>query len=97
MLALFALLRGKVFFMVHKKKFSLSTTQSILLGFLITILLGSVLLALPISSASGTPVSYIDALFTATSATCVTGLIVADTYTNWSLFGQIVIIKLFLI
>ena len=80
--------------MVHKKKFSLSTTQSILLGFLITILLGSVLLALPISSASGTPVSYIDALFTATTATCVTGLVTLPTATTWSVFGQVVILLL---
>ncbi len=77
-----------------KPKFSLSTTQIILLSFLITILLGSVLLSLPISSANGKPVSYIDALFTATTATCVTGLVTVTTATAWSVFGQVVILLL---
>ncbi len=77
-----------------KKKFSLSTTQIILLSFLITILLGSILLSLPISTASKTSVPYIDALFTATTATCVTGLVTLPTATTWSIFGQVVILLL---
>ncbi len=73
---------------------SLSTTQVILLSFLLVILLGSVLLFLPISHQAGVHVSYIDALFTATSATCVTGLVTLPTVTTWSVFGQIVLLLL---
>ena len=80
--------------MVKNKKFALSTTQIILLSFLFTILAGSALLALPISSASGEAVSYLDALFTATTATCVTGLVTLPTFSAWSVFGQIVILIL---
>ena len=80
--------------MINKKKISLSTTQIILLSFLITILCGSILLALPISSANGVSVPYIDALFTATTATCVTGLVTVTTASTWSIFGQIVILIL---
>lgn len=80
--------------MIRKKKFTLSTTQIILLSFFITILFGSVLLALPISSISGKPVPYLDALFTATTSTCVTGLVTLPTFSTWSLFGQIVILLL---
>lgn len=72
----------------------LSTTQTILLSFLLAILLGSALLALPVSSADGTAVPYIDALFTATTSICVTGLVTVPTYSAWSLFGQIVILFL---
>ena len=74
------------------KKFTLSTTQIILLSFLVTILLGSLLLALPISSADGEAVPYLDALFTATTSTCVTGLVTLPTATTWSVFGQVVIL-----
>ena len=77
-----------------KKKFSLSTTQMIMLSFLVAILVGSLLLALPISSASGNRVPYLDALFTATTATCVTGLVTLPTVTTWSVFGQAVILVL---
>ena len=77
-----------------KKKFSLSTTQTIMLSFLCVILLGSLLLALPISSADGKAVPYLDALFTATTATCVTGLVTVPTVTTWSIFGQVVILVL---
>ena len=80
--------------MVRNKKFALSTTQIILLSFLAAILLGSVLLALPISSASGKAVSYLDALFTATTSTCVTGLVTLPTVSTWSVFGQTVILIL---
>ena len=77
-----------------KKKISFSTTQIILCSFLITILFGSLLLALPISAADGKSVPYLDALFTATTATCVTGLVTLPTVTTWSVFGQIVILIL---
>ncbi len=80
--------------MVRKKKLTLSTTQIILLSFLVTILIGSGLLALPISSANGEAVPYLDALFTATTSTCVTGLVTLPTVTTWSVFGQIVILLL---
>lgn len=77
-----------------KKKRTLSTTQIIMLSFLAVILAGSILLSLPVSSASGTPVPYLDALFTATTATCVTGLVTLPTVTTWSVFGQAVILAL---
>ena len=80
--------------MIRKKLFALSTTQTILLSFLVTILLGSALLALPISSATGVAVPYLDALFTATTSTCVTGLVTLPTVSNWSVFGQAVILVL---
>ena len=80
--------------MVWKKKFALSTTQIILLSFLVTILIGSGLLALPISSANGEAVPYLDALFMATTSTCVTGLVTLPTVSTWSVFGQIVILLL---
>jgi trk system potassium uptake protein TrkH len=72
----------------------LSTTHIIMLSFLGVILLGSLLLYLPISAADGESVPYVDALFTATTATCVTGLVTLPTATAWSLFGQIVILLL---
>lgn len=71
-----------------------SYVRLIAVGFALLILLGTCLLMLPIATKSGQGMGFIDALFTATSATCVTGLIVADTYSNWTLFGQIVIISL---
>ena len=76
------------------KKFTPSTTQIILLSFLVTILTGSALLSLPISTQSGEAVPYIDALFTATTATCVTGLVTLPTVSTWSIFGQTVILLL---
>ena len=72
----------------------LTYTQIIVLSFLLVILVGTLLLCLPVSSANGTFTPPINAMFTATSATCVTGLVVYDTFTHWSLFGQIVIISL---
>ena len=76
------------------KKVSLSTTHIILISFLIVILIGSILLTLPISIKDGVKVKYIDALFTATTSTCVTGLVTVPTYSTWSIFGQIVILFL---
>lgn len=76
------------------KRIRFTTTQIILLSFLLVILIGSVLLALPISSTNGIAVPYIDALFTATTSTCVTGLVTLPTFSTWSVFGQIVILIL---
>lgn len=79
---------------MRKKRLKLSTTHFIMLSFLLVIFAGSILLALPISSSNGVAVSYIDALFTATTATCVTGLVTLPTVTAWSTFGQVVILCL---
>ncbi len=79
---------------IRKMVKCLSSTQIVMLGFLLVIAVGSVLLSLPVSSADGHSVSYVDALFTATTATCVTGLVTLPTVTAWSLFGQIVILLL---
>lgn len=76
------------------KKPTLQPVQVLALGFALVILTGGILLTLPIASADGTSTPFIDSLFTATSATCVTGLVTVDTGTHWSLFGQIVIILL---
>ena len=70
------------------------TFQIIILGFFSIILTGTLLLMMPFSSAHGQWTSFLDALFTATSATCVTGLIVFDTATYWSTIGQVIILSL---
>lgn len=75
-----------------KKK--ISSIRVIALGYMIMILIGTLLLMLPISSQNGQSAPFNEALFTATSASCVTGLIVRDTATEWTLFGQAVIITL---
>lgn len=80
--------------MKRKLHVKLSTTQAIMLSFFVAILIGSVLLALPVSSANGKSVPYLDALFTATTSICVTGLVTLPTVSTWSLFGQIVILIL---
>lgn len=81
--------------MMNKKfHLNLTTTQTIMLSFLLAILAGSVLLALPVSSADGQAVPYIDAFFTATTSICVTGLVTVPTFSTWSLFGQLVILFL---
>lgn len=77
-----------------KKKKRLSSFQIIILGFVGVILLGALLLMLPISSRGGVVTPFNQTLFTSTSAVCVTGLIVRDTATHWSLFGQIIILAL---
>ena len=76
------------------KKINLSTTHIILLSFFLAIMVGSILLVLPISAQNGESVSYLDALFTATTATCVTGLVTLPTVSTWSVFGQVVILIL---
>ena len=79
---------------MRKKRFSFSTTQLILLSFLLAIFVGSILLYLPISSKTGKAVSYIDALFTSATSVCVTGLVTVPTFSTWSFFGQLVILVL---
>ena len=73
---------------------SMNATRVVALGFAIIILVGSLLLMLPLSSESGQVTGFIDCLFTATSATCVTGLIPMDTELHWTFFGQLVILIL---
>ncbi len=79
---------------MKKRRIHLSTAQFILLGFVGMIIIGSLFLMLPCSTRSGEGASFLDSLFTATSAVCVTGLIVQDTATYWSDFGQAVILFL---
>lgn len=80
--------------MNKEHKVSLSSFQIIIIGFAGIILLGTILLMMPFSTQSGAGTSFLDALFTATSAVCVTGLVVQDTATYWSYFGQFVILCL---
>lgn len=70
----------------------LTKTQALALGYAVIILFGTLLLMLPISSKDGQYTNFLDALFTSTSATCVTGLVIADTFSKWTLFGQLVIL-----
>jgi trk system potassium uptake protein TrkH len=72
----------------------MSPGLALVVGFAILITLGTVVLMLPISSADGSWTSFVDAAFTATSAACVTGLVVVDTATQWSPFGQVAILLL---
>lgn len=76
------------------RKKSMNATRIVALGFGLIILLGALLLMLPVASRSGTVTNFLDSIFTATSATCVTGLITMDTWTQWSFFGQAVILVL---
>ena len=76
------------------KHIKLSPTQVLVLGFAFFILIGTVLLSLPAATVEGRSLGVVDALFTATSAVCVTGLIVVDTGTQLSLFGQLVVMTL---
>ena len=76
------------------KKFRLSSFQIIIVGFVAVIIMGAALLTLPISSVKSGSASFFDALFTATSACCVTGLVVQDTATYWTEFGHAVILVL---
>ena len=79
---------------MKKNSINLSSTHIIMLSFLIGIIVGSVLLSLPVSSATKEAVPYIDALFTATTSICVTGLVTLPTVSTWSVFGQVVILIL---
>ncbi len=76
---------------IKKATRRMSPAKTLALGFAGIILLGAVLLCLPISSKSSEFTPFFDCLFTATSATCVTGLIIYDTFSHWNMFGQIVI------
>ena len=77
---------------LHKRR--LTSSQIILVGFAAAILVGALLLMLPVSSKAGTVTPLLDCLFTSTSAVCVTGLVVYDTATHWSAFGQAVLLLL---
>lgn len=79
---------------IGKKNVRLNPVQILALGFIMLIIIGTILLSLPIASASGESTSVLDSLFTATSAVCVTGLITLDTATYWNYFGKTVIIIL---
>ena len=72
----------------------LTTTQIITFSFLFLILIGSLLLATPFASADGSATPFADAMFTATSCVCVTGLVTVTTASHWNLFGHIVILIL---
>jgi trk system potassium uptake protein len=76
------------------EKLHLDPPKTLVLGFALIILLGTTLLTLPSATVNGQGLSWLDALFTATSATCVTGLVVVDTGTTFTLFGQLVILTL---
>lgn len=76
---------------IHSK---LTQTQMIVVGFMLIILTGSLLLMLPWASRSHEVTPFLDTLFTATSASCVTGLVVVDTWSHWSVFGQVIILIL---
>lgn len=79
---------------LNRKLTKIGTTRLIAIMFLLIILTGTLLLMTPAASRSGAPCSFRGALFTATSATCVTGLTLFDTWTQWSGFGQTVILSL---
>lgn len=72
----------------------LSSIQVLVIGFFGIITFGTILLMLPFATRDGETTTIIDAIFTATSATCVTGLVVHDTYTHWTLFGQATILTM---
>ena len=80
--------------MINKLLNYFSYTRLIALSFLLVIATGTLLLSLPVSVRDFTGVDVLTALFTSTSATCVTGLVVVDTFTHWTLFGQIVILAM---
>lgn len=77
-----------------RRRVQLNAVQTLALGFALLILLGGVLLALPVSSRDGHAMPFLDALFTSASASCVTGLVLYDTYTQFTAFGQAVILLL---
>lgn len=79
----------------YAEKFKkLTALQIIFIAFLTLVIVGGTLLSLPISSKTGQFTHPVDALFTAVSATCVTGLTVIDTSAHWSLFGQVILLLL---
>ena len=78
----------------QRLKIKITTFQIIIFAFALTILMGSALLSLPVSTNDASGASFFDALFTSTSAVCVTGLVIRDTWNYWSLFGRTVILLL---
>lgn len=78
----------------QKKEKELSPARTLAVGFFAIILIGAILLCLPFSSKSGTFTDFADCIFTAASATCVTGISVSETYLHWSVFGQVVLMLL---
>ena len=80
--------------MVIKKKVILSPTQILVVGYIIVITIGTLLLNLPMATVPGSETTIMDALFTATSATAVTGLIVVNTAAHWTVFGKVIIMLL---
>ncbi|QEY34969.1 cation transport protein [Caproiciproducens galactitolivorans] len=85
---------GEEAFRVKRRLKNVPPVRLIVVSFAVVILAGAFLLTLPAVSRSGLPTSFVDALFTATSATCVTGLIAFDTWTHWNLLGQVIILLL---
>ncbi len=79
---------------MEKKRVKLGYPHLVAFGFATAILVGALVLMLPISSNDGTVTPFLSCLFTATSATCVTGLVVVDTFMHWSVFGRVVLITL---
>src|SRR5690606_32355054 len=79
---------------LHIDPKKIKPTQILVFSFAFLILAGGILLSLPVASKSGESIGLLNAFFTATSAICVTGLVVVDTYTQFSIFGQIVIMIL---
>lgn len=78
--------------MLQNIRSKMTRPQLIALGYFLVIALGTILLMLPVATEPGESTSFVTALFTATSSTCVTGLVVADTSVHWSIFGQLVIL-----
>lgn len=74
------------------RRYGVNKTRTIALNFMVIILAGALLLTLPVSSRNGQWTDFMTALFTATSASCVTGLVLVDTFNHWSVFGQILIL-----
>ncbi|MEZ4510081.1 MAG: potassium transporter TrkG [Eubacteriales bacterium] len=85
---------GDIIRHMRKPKMGIKPINVLPLGFIVVILTGTLLLMLPISNRNGMALPLLNALFTATSATCVTGLVIADTATQFSMFGQIVVLLL---
>ncbi|SEL69022.1 trk system potassium uptake protein TrkH [Butyrivibrio sp. ob235] len=84
----------RVFSETKIEKSRLTSTQIIVLGFLLAIVVGSFLLMIPAATARGEHTDFITALFTATTSICVTGLVVVDTFSHWSFLGQLIILIL---
>ena len=81
-------------FSLLRRKIKVTPTQIIVFGFAFMMLVGTLLLNLPAASGNGLSIGLINSLFTATSSVCVTGLVVVDTGTHWTLFGQLLILLL---